>query len=66
MISPLKALIKDQVNTLKEHNIKACGIYDGMDKSDGIINAILCLHIKLNQINQCYLKILFFDILMSS
>lgn len=31
MISPLK----DQVKTLKEHNIKACGIYEGMDKSDG-------------------------------
>lgn len=65
MISPVKALIIDQVKTLKEHNIKACGIYEGMDTSDGIINVILFLHIKLNQINQYYFKILFFDILMS-
>ncbi|XP_048755624.2 bifunctional 3'-5' exonuclease/ATP-dependent helicase WRN-like [Ostrea edulis] len=33
VISPLKALIKDQVQTLKDHNIKACGIYEGVDKS---------------------------------
>lgn len=65
MISPLKALIKYQVKTLKEHNIKACGNYEGMDTSDGIINVILFLHIKLNQISQYYFKILFFDILMS-
>lgn len=53
----------DQVKRLKEHNIKACGIYDGLDKSDG--NAMLCLYNKLNQISQYYFKILLFDILMS-
>lgn len=59
MISPLK----DQVKTLKKHNIKPFGIYEGMDKSDG--NAVLCLYNNLNQINQYYLKILLFEILMS-
>ncbi|XP_061187171.1 ATP-dependent DNA helicase RecQ-like [Saccostrea echinata] len=34
VISPLKALIKDQVQTLKGHDIKAYGIYEGVDKSD--------------------------------
>lgn len=61
------SLLKDQVKTLKEHNIKAYGIYEGMGKSEG--NAMLflfkCLYNKLIQINQYYFKILLFDILMS-
>lgn len=34
VISPLKTLIRDQVQALREHNIRACGIHEGVDKAD--------------------------------
>ena len=34
VISPLKSLIQEQVQTLREHNIKAYGIHEGIEKTD--------------------------------
>ncbi|KAK3586493.1 hypothetical protein CHS0354_016918 [Potamilus streckersoni] len=34
VISPLKSLIIDQVKALKDHNIKAYGIHEGIEKED--------------------------------
>ena len=34
VISPLKALIHDQVEGLRQHNIAAYGIYEGIDRTD--------------------------------